>query len=164
MLERFVERALYQSRWLLAPIYFGMIGILLVLTYKFYQELFHLFMATPFWSESKIVLSILSLIDLALIGNLVLMVLFSGYENSVSKIDIDHPREEKLDWMGKMNAGAVKQKVSASIIAISSIHLLKVFMNLDSLETEKVLLYTAIHVVFVLSAIGLAIADKIAHK
>lgn len=164
MIEKLIEKALYQSRWLLAPIYFGMIGILLVLTYKFYQELFHLFVATPTWTEAKIVLSILSLIDLALIGNLVLMVLFSGYENSVSKIEINKGQEERLDWMGKMNAGAVKQKVSASIIAISSIHLLKVFMNLSSIGTEKAILYTGIHFVFVLSAIGLALADKIAHK
>lgn len=164
MLERIIERALYQSRWLLAPIYFGMIGILLVLTYKFYQELFHLFVSTHTWSETKIILTTLSLIDIALIGNLVLMVLFSGYENSVSKIDINNGKEERLDWMGKMNAGAVKQKVSASIIAISAIHLLKIFMNLESIDTEKAILYSGIHLVFVISAIGLALADKIAHK
>ncbi len=88
------------------------------------------------------------------------MVMLSGYENFVSNIDLDHG-DEKLSWLGKMDAGSLKQKVAASIVAISSIHLLKKFMNVQAIENDKLMWFVIIHLTFVVSAIGMAYVDKI---
>jgi uncharacterized protein (TIGR00645 family) len=104
-------------------------------------------------------LVILSLVDMALVGGLIIMVMLSGYENFVSRIDIDEG-VEKLDWLGKLDAGSLKQKVAASIVAISSIHLLQKFMNADHIDNDKLMWYVIIHMTFVLSALGMAMVDK----
>ena len=101
------------------------------------------------------VLVILSLIDMSLVGGLIIMVMLSGYENFVSRIDIDDG-EEKLSWLGKLDSGSLKQKVAASIVAISSIHLLQKFMNANEISNDKLMWYVIIHITFVLSAIGMA--------
>jgi uncharacterized protein (TIGR00645 family) len=109
--------------------------------------------------ETEVVLLILSLIDIALVGGLLVMVMLSGYENFVSSIDIEEGKE-KLSWLGKMDSGSLKQKVAASIVAISSIHLLKAFMNADHIDNDKLMWYVIIHITFVLSAMGMAYVDK----
>jgi len=160
MIERIAEKFLYASRWLLAPIYLGLSFGLLILGVKFFQEIIHvipLIIETP---ETDIVLLILSLIDISLVGGLIVMVMLSGYENFVSTIDLDEG-SEKLSWLGKMDAGSLKQKVAASIVAISSIHLLKAFMNAQSIENDKLMWFVIIHLTFVVSAIGMAYVDKI---
>lgn len=159
MIEQIAEKALYASRWLLAPIYLGLSFALLILGIKFFQEVFHTLPIILETGEADLVLIILSLIDLSLVGGLIVMVMLSGYENFVSSIDIDE-NQEKLSWLGKMDAGSLKQKVAASIVAISSIHLLKVFMNTESIENDKLMWYVIIHMVFVLSAMGMAFMDK----
>ena len=98
---------------------------------------------------------ILSLVDMSLVGGLTIMVMLSGYENFVSRIDIDDG-EEKLSWLGKLDAGSLKQKVAASIVAISSIHLLQIFMNATQIDNTKLMWYVIMHLTFVLSAIGMA--------
>ena len=110
-------------------------------------------------SETDIVLLILSLVDISLVGGLLVMIMLSGYENFVSTIDLKEGTE-KLSWLGKMDSGSLKQKVAASIVAISSIHLLKAFMNADHLESDKLMWYVLIHLTFVLSALGMAVVDK----
>ncbi len=130
MIESIAEKFLYASRWLLAPIYLGLSFGLLLLGLKFFQEIIHALPMVFSTKEADLVLLILSLIDLSLVGGLLVMVMLSGYENFVSNIDIDHG-EEKLSWLGKMDAGSLKQKVAASIVAISSIHLLQKFMNVQ---------------------------------
>ena len=162
MIERTVEKFLYASRWLLAPIYLGLSFGLLVLSIKFFQEVIHVFPLILKTSEADLVLLILSLIDLSLVGGLLVMVMLSGYENFVSSIDIDEG-SEKLSWLGKMDSGSLKQKVAASIVAISSIHLLKVFMNAQSIDNDKLMWYVIIHGTFVLSAIGMAYVDRMNH-
>ncbi len=160
MIERIAEKFLYASRWLLAPIYLGLSFGLLILGVKFFQEIIHvipLIIETP---ETDIVLLILSLIDISLVGGLIVMVMLSGYENFVSTIDLDEG-SEKLNWLGKMDAGSLKQKVAASIVAISSIHLLKAFMNAQSIDNDKLMWYVIIHMTFVVSAIGMAYVDSI---
>jgi uncharacterized protein (TIGR00645 family) len=102
---------------------------------------------------------VLSLIDLALVGGLLVMVMFSGYENFISQIDLDEDKE-KLNWLGKLDAGSLKQKVAASIVAISSIHLLQKFMDAQQIANDKLMWYVIIHITFVLSAIGMAFVDK----
>lgn len=160
MIESIAEKFLYASRWLLAPIYLGLSFGLLLLALKFFQEIFHVLPLVFSTKESDLVLIILSLIDLSLVGGLLVMVMLSGYENFVSSIDIEDGKE-KLSWLGKMDAGSLKQKVAASIVAISSIHLLQKFMNAQSIDNDKLMWFVIIHITFVLSAIGMAYVDKI---
>jgi len=160
-MERLIEKTLYASRWLLTPIYLGLSLALIALAVKFFQELFHIFSIVFSISESDLVLSILSMIDMTLVGSLIVMVVFSSYENFVSKIDLDED-DEKLDWLGKLDAGTLKLKVAASIVAISSIHLLQKFMEIDHIDNDKLQWYVIMHMTFVISALLLAVLDKIA--
>ena len=159
MIERTAETLLYASRWLLAPIYLGLSLGLLIIGIKFFQEIIHVVPLLFSMKETEVVLLILSLIDIALVGGLLVMVMLSGYEDCVSTIDIKEG-SEKLSWLGKMDSGSLKQKVAASIVAISSIHLLKAFMNADLIANDKLMWYVIIHMTFVLSALGMAIVDK----
>jgi uncharacterized protein (TIGR00645 family) len=160
-MEKIIEKTLFASRWLLTPIYLGLSLSLILLAIKFFQELIHVFSIVISISESDLVLSILSMIDMTLVGSLIVMVMFSSYENFVSKIDLDED-DEKLDWLGKLDAGTLKLKVAASIVAISSIHLLQLFMKIDELNNDKLMWYVIFHMTFVLSALLLAVLDKIA--
>jgi uncharacterized protein (TIGR00645 family) len=160
MIERIAEKSLYASRWLLAPIYLGLSFGLLLLGLKFFQEVIHVLPLVFATKEADLVLIILGLIDLSLVGGLIVMVMLSGYENFVSNIDLDHDAE-KLSWLGKMDAGSLKQKVAASIVAISSIHLLQKFMNVQAIDNDKLMWFVIIHLTFVVSAIGMAYVDKI---
>jgi len=160
MIENIAEKFLYASRWLLAPIYLGLSFGLLILGIKFFQEVLHVLPLILSTKETDLVLILLSLVDLSLVGGLIVMVMLSGYENFVSSIDIDEGKE-KLNWLGKMDAGSLKQKVAASIVAISSIHLLKIFMNASTYETEQLKWFVIIHLTFVVSAIGMAYVDRL---
>lgn len=162
-MEKRFEKLMYASRWLLAPIYLGLSLALLMLGLKFFQEVFHVFPVLFAKPEKELILLILSLVDMALVGGLIVMVMFSGYENFVSQLNIDE-KTEKLSWLGKLDSGSLKQKVAASIVAISSIHLLKKFMNLDSSQDWDPLWYVVIHMTFVISAIGMAWVDKFNKK
>ncbi|MBK1722543.1 hypothetical protein CKO23_09820 [Thiocystis violacea] len=159
-MESFVERVLYASRWLLAPIYLGLSLVLIALAIKFFQEIYHLAVHILEVGESDMVLIILGLIDLSLVASLVVMVMFSGYENFVSRIDV-REGDDKLDWLGKLDAGTLKLKVAASIVAISSIHLLQIFMNVPEVPPDKLLWYVVIHLTFVISAVLMGVLDRI---
>ncbi len=158
-IENRIEKALYAARWLLAPIYLGLSLALILLSIKFFQEALHFFPIILSTTESDMVLVILSLVDMSLVGGLIIMVMLSGYENFVSRIDIDEG-EEKLSWLGKLDSGSLKQKVAASIVAISSIHLLQKFMNAEHIANDKLMWFVILHITFVLSAIGMAWVDK----
>ncbi|WP_029350570.1 TIGR00645 family protein [Bosea sp. 117] len=164
IVERVIERLILVSRWLMAPFYVGLIVALCVLLFKFVRELWHFVTYAPSFTESDTILGILALIDLTFTGSLVIIVIFSGYENFVSKIDgAGHP--DWPEWMTKVDFSGLKQKLLASIIAISAIALLKAFMNLDKGVDEKQLYWlVVIHVVFVVSGIVLAWSDRIADK
>lgn len=159
--ELFVERGLFASRWLMAPIYVGLVAALGVLLISFVQELAHLVAAVPDLTQSDVVLGILSLIDLSLAGNLLLIVVFSGYENFVSKLHVnDH--EDRPEWQGTVDFATLKLKLIASIVAISGIHLLKVFMDVKRFTEDEIRWMVIIHVVFVISGVLLALMDRIA--
>lgn len=160
MLEKMFERIMYASRWIMAPIYLGMSLLLILLGIKFFQEVLHVMPVILETGEVDLVLVVLSLIDITLVGGLIVMVMFSGYENFVSKLDVDGD-SEKLGWLGKLDAGSLKNKVAASIVAISSIHLLKVFMNVTQLDNEKIMWYVIIHMTFVASAFAMGYLDKL---
>ncbi|HEL4674143.1 TIGR00645 family protein [Klebsiella pneumoniae] len=159
-MERFLENAMYASRWLLAPVYFGLSLGLIALTIKFFQEIFHILPHIFSVSESDMILTLLSLVDMTLVGGLLVMVMFSGYENFVSQLDINEGKE-KLSWLGKMDATSLKNKVAASIVAISSIHLLRVFMDAKNVPDNKLMWYVIIHLAFVLSAFVMGYLDRL---
>ena len=161
MLERTIEKLLFGSRWILAPVYLGMSLALIALAIKFFQEVYHLLIHIFSTSESDMVLTVLAMIDMVLVASLVIMVMFSGYENFVSRIDVDDSTE-KLGWLGKLDAGTLKLKVAASIVAISSIHLLRAFMNADQIANDKLMWYVIIHLTFVVSAVMMGVLDRIA--
>ncbi|MBB3048236.1 uncharacterized protein (TIGR00645 family) [Litorivivens lipolytica] len=159
-MERFVENLMYGARWILAPIYIGLSLALLMLGIKFFQEVFHYLPIILETKEADLVLLVLSLVDMALVGGLVVMVMFSGYENFVSQLDISDDKE-KLSWLGKVDSGTLKNKVAASIVAISSIHLLKVFVNTENIDPTYLKWYVIIHLTFVASAFAMGYLDKI---
>jgi uncharacterized protein (TIGR00645 family) len=159
-MERILENMLYASRWVLAPIYLGLSIALLLLGIKFFQEALHTLPLVLGLKEADLVLVTLSLVDMALVGGLLVMVMLSGYENFVSRIDVSE-NTEKLSWLGKLDSGSLKQKVAASIVAISSIHLLKAFMAVQNTSNDKLMWYVIIHLTFVLSALGMAYVDRL---
>lgn len=162
-MERIIENLMYSLRWLLAPIYLGLSLAVLLLGIKFFQELYHVFPVVLSIKEVDLILLTLTLIDIALVGGLLVMVMLSGYENFVSTLNINNDTE-KLAWLGKIDSGGLKNKVAASIVAISSIHLLKVFMNADNLETDTIKWYVIMHLTFVGSAFAMGYLDKITRK
>ncbi len=162
-MENMFERLMYASRWIMAPIYLGLSLILLALGVKFFQEILHILPNILEMKEVDLVLVTLSLIDITLVGGLIVMVMFSGYENFVSRLDVGD-EGDKLVWLGKLDAGTLKNKVAASIVAISSIHLLKVFMNAENLPNDKIKWYLLIHITFVLSAFAMGYLDKLTRK
>ncbi|WP_191062505.1 TIGR00645 family protein [Geminicoccus harenae] len=160
MLERSLERLMFASRWLMAPFYLGLIVALLMLLYTFLLETAHFVAGIHQMKETDVILMVLTLIDLSLAGNLVLIVIFSGYENFVSRIDVVD--EDRPPWMGTVDFGGLKLKLIASIVAISGIHLLKSFMNVSTMSPTNLRWMVTIHMVFVLSGVLLAVMDWVA--
>lgn len=161
--ETSLERLMYRSRWLLAPIYIGLSLALLALGIKFFQEAFHLIPHVLEMKEADMVLVILSLVDLAMVGGLIVMVMMSGYENFVSELNVGE-NEEKLSWLGKMDSSSLKMKIAASIVAISSIHLLQKFMNIQTIDNDKLMWYVIVHLTFVVSAFAMGALDRVAKR
>src|ERR1700733_10687337 len=140
-LERIVERVLFASRWLLAPLYLGLAALLVVFAVHFVREIIHLFENILVAKETDAVLGALSMIDLVLIAGLVVMVMLSGYENFISRLDIG-ATEKTISWLGKLDSGTLKLKVAATIVAISAIQLLKGFMEVETLSNDKLMWMT----------------------
>jgi uncharacterized protein (TIGR00645 family) len=163
MLEGLFERVLFASRWLLAPFYFGLALAIVILLIKFVQELYHLALNAFVASEAHAIVGVLTLVDLALTGSLLLIVIFSGYENFVSKIDHSAHRDWP-DWMGTIDFTALKIKLLGSIVAISAIQLLKRFMEVESRSDRELWWYVVIHLTFVVSSVLLALSDRISES
>lgn len=163
-IEARFERVLFASRWLMAPMYFGLALSLAMLTFVFLRELVYYAPQVLTMSAEKAILVVLTLIDLSLAANLLVIVLFSGYENFVSKLDID-AGDDRPGWMGKVDFAGLKMKLIASIVAISGIHLLKRFMEISDLDTAQSFgeteLYwlVVIHLTFVVSGVLMALMD-----
>ena len=166
-MESLFEKLFYSARWILAPLFLGLSLALLALALKFFQEVWHVLPHVFELSESDLILSLLSMVDMGLVGGLIVMVMYSSYENFVSRLDLDEKDSERLGWLGKMDAGSLKNKVAASIVAISSIHLLRIFMNISTIENDKLLWYVIVHLTFVLSALvmcWIALLPRKAHQ
>ena len=171
-IETGFDRLLFQSRWLMAPFYPGLVLALLMLLVVFAKELIY-YLPKVFTLEhgaltsNDAILAVLTLVDLSLAGNLLLIVMFSGYENFVSKLDLDG-ETDRPPWMGTVDFSGLKMKLIASIVAISGIQLLKTFMNIGKvgyeLNTQEALWGVVIHLTFVVSGVLLALMDWLAAK
>ncbi len=161
-IENILEKGLFATRWIMAPFYVGLSIAMLGLLYSFIGDLIHFFKIIPNIQESEVILGILSLIDLSLAGNLMLIVIFSGYQNFVSSFDIED-NSDQPDWKGTVDFSTLKLKLISSIVAISGIHLLRIFMS-QSFDKEKLKLLLVTHLVFVLAGVLLAVMDYISSK
>lgn len=162
-MEKFIERWLFASRWLLAPFYIGLVGALAMLLITFGRELLHTAENIGSLQTQDAILASLALIDISLAANLILIVVFSGYENFVSKLDVAN-HEDAPSWKGKVDFTGLKIKLITSIVAISGIHLLKVFMDVGKYTEREIYWMVAIHVVFVLSGVMLALMDHLVSR
>jgi len=164
-IEEGMEDIIFKSRWLLAPFFLGLVFSILLLFVKFVQELWHMTTHVVSMSESNVIVGILALVDMALVGSLLLMIIFSGYEIFVSKIHVED-QADRPDWMGKVDFSGLKLKVIGAIVAISAIDLLKTFMNipaeLTTEDTNALMWKAIIHMTFVVSGVLFAIMDKVA--
>ena len=157
---------IFSSRWLQLPLYLGLIVAQCVYVFLFIKELIHLVVHAPSFSEQQIMLVVLGLIDVVMISNLLMMVIVGGYETFVSRLNLQgHP--DQPEWLSHVNAGVLKVKLAMAIIGISSIHLLRTFIEAGHVGTDKttyttsgIVLQTVIHSIFILSAIGIAYVDR----
>jgi uncharacterized protein (TIGR00645 family) len=161
--EGSVEKVIFASRWFQAPLYLGLIVAGLLYSYKFFFELWHLVSSIHDITEETLMLGVLTLVDVTMVANLLIMVIIGGYATFVSRMDLQgHP--DKPDWLEKIDAGALKVKLATALVGISGIHLLKTFINIKEKTTDQVMWQVIIHVVFLLSSIMLAYTEKLMYK
>jgi len=162
-MSRFVkpmEYFIFWSRWLQAPLYLGLIIAQGVYVYHFMHELAHLVSKATTLTEAEVMLIVLGLIDVVMIANLLIMVIIGGYETFVSRLDLEH-HPDQPEWLSHVNAGVLKVKLAVALISISSIHLLRTFINAAQVEDRVVMIQIAIHAFFLISAIAIAYTDKL---
>jgi uncharacterized protein (TIGR00645 family) len=155
-----MEGFIFWSRWLQAPLYLGLIAAQGVYVYQFMHELVHLISKAGTLTEVEVMLIVLGLIDVVMIANLLIMVTIGGYETFVSKLDLEG-NPDQPEWLSHVNAGVLKVKLAVALISISSIHLLRTFINAAQMEDRVVAIQIAIHFSFLISAIAVAWTDKI---
>ena len=155
-----MEIFIFWSRWLQAPLYLGLIVAQGVYVYQFMLELAHLVTKAGTLTDSEVMLIVLGLIDVVMIANLLIIVIIGGYETFVSRLDLEeHP--DQPEWLSHVNAGVLKVKLAVALISISSIHLLRTFINAPHVEDRVIIAQVAIHIAFLFSAIAIAYTDKI---
>lgn len=163
-LETNFEHLLFTSRWLMAPVYLGLVLAMVLLLIKFGKELMGLFANLLTASGSELIIGVLSLVDVALIMNLLIIIIFSGYENFVSKMEDLHAHRDRPEWMGHIGFSDLKLKLIGSIVAISGIELLKGFMNANNLSDRHLAWMVGIHVTFLFSGLMYAAMDRLSGK
>lgn len=162
-IESRIEWIIFSSRWFQAPLYLGLIVAGILYTYKFLVELIHLAIQVETISEELLMLGVLTLVDITMVANLLVMVIIGGYATFVSRMDLQgHP--DKPDWLDKIDAGALKVKLATALVGISGIHLLKSFINIKEKTNDQVMWQVIIHVVFLVSSIMLAYTEVLLHK
>lgn len=160
--EKQIERFIFFSRWIQLPIYLGLIVVSILYAGKFFVQLFGLIVNFTELNENMIMLSVLGLIDISMVINLLVVVFIGGYWTFVSKIEFDN-HVDKPDWLNKINASTLKIKLIVSLVSISGVHLLKTFIDIHNIPPQDAILQIGIHIVFIVSAVMLAWADKIMH-
>jgi uncharacterized protein (TIGR00645 family) len=155
-----IGRFIFLGRWLQAPLYIGLIVVLGVYVYKFLIDLWHILMVVTSVKDTELMLSVLDLIDVVMIANLLIMVIFGGYETFVSRLNLaghpDHP-----EWLGEVDAGTMKIKLALSLIGISSIHLIRTFIDPSQQSFDAVMWQVTIHITLIISAIAIAFTNKL---
>lgn len=162
LIEKQIERFIFFSRWIQLPIYLGLIVVSVMYAVKFFMQLYDLIENFTVLNENMIMLSVLGLIDISMVINLLVVVFIGGYWTFVSKIEFDN-HVDKPDWLNKINASTLKIKLIVSLVSISGVHLLKTFIDIHNIPLQDAILQIAIHIVFIISAVMLAWADKIMH-
>ncbi len=162
-IETFVEELIFASRWLLVPFYLGLAACIGLLLVKFGKEFLNFVDIVFTGSSNDVVIGLLTLIDVVLLANLLIIIIFAGYENFVSKIDTGG-HEDRPDWMGHVSFADLKMKLIGSIVAISGIELLKAFVNVDTFTNEQMAWKVGIHLTFVISGLLFAVGDWLTHK
>lgn len=162
--ETFIEKSLFGARWLLAPLYLGLAFSLIPICIKFVERFIHILETLTTSDMHDVTLQILELLDITLLGNLIVIIIFSGYENFVSKIGVAKYAVDRPSWMGKVDYSGLKIKLIGSLVAISVIELLKDFMNPEKLGSDNLRWRIAIHLTFVISGVLFALMDYIADK
>jgi len=158
--EVLLERAILAARWILVVFYFGLAFALALYAGSFVYKCAKLALGIFTLTDNEVILAMLGLIDACLVASLMVMVMLTGYENYVSRLA--HEDASELAWLGKIDTGSLKVKIASSIVAISSIHLLQLFLNASQYDNQKIMWSTLIHLAFVLSAFSLAVVDRIA--
>lgn len=159
-IEHFLERFIFASRWLLAPFYLGLVGAIALLLVKFVKEIVSLVPMVMSGEGPQLMAGVLTLVDVALVANLLIIIIFAGYENFVSKIDTGG-HEDRPDWMGHVSFADLKIKVIGSIVAISGIELLKAFVNVEAYSNEQLAWKVGLHMAFVVSGVLFALMDRL---
>lgn len=162
-LERIFEGVIFSSRWIQAPIYGGLIVGAALYAYKFLVELIHLCATVGTITEEVLMLGILTLVDISMVSNLLIMVVIGGYATFVSRMHLDE-HEDRPDWLEKIDAGTLKVKLAGALVGISGIHLLKSFINIGNKDAQQVKWQIIIHVVFLFSTLMLALTEKVLHS
>src|SRR5688572_16901053 len=160
--ENVIETLIFWSRWLQAPLYAGLIVGGVLYAYKFTKELIHLCVTIETISEAELMLGVLTLVDITMVANLLIMVIIGGYSTFVSKMDIE-THEDRPEWLKKVDAGTLKVKLAGSLVGVSGIHLLQTFINIENKNMEHVKWQVVIHLVFLISSLMLAYSEKILH-
>ena len=160
-IENAIESTIMAARWLLVVFYLGLGAALAVYAVAFVYKFITIATGIFEYEEGELILAMLGLIDAALVASLLVMVMISSYENYVSRLE---NANAELSWLGKLDSGSLKIKVASSIVAISSIHLLQVFLNAEKYGNDKIVLFMLLHLTFVVSALLLALVDRISSK
>lgn len=161
--QQWLENLIFASRWVQAPLYVGLIVAGVLYAYKFAEHLIHMVHGLNSLDETKIMLGVLTLVDITMVANLLTMVIVGGYATFVSRLDIDgHP--DKPDWLEHIDAGTMKVKLAGSLVGVSGIHLLQSFINVKELTEKDLMWQVIIHSVFLLSSIMLAWTEKVLHS
>ncbi|MEI6122383.1 MAG: TIGR00645 family protein [Bacteroidota bacterium] len=162
ILEKIVERLIYHSRWIQVPMYLGLIVVAILYSVRFLIELWHLCTSFTALTESQFMLLVIGLIDASMVINLLIIIVIGGYWAFVSKIDVEDDKDfEQFSYLGKISPSTLKIKLVVSLISISGVHLLEVFLRAEDLPLQSVVLKIAIHLVFLISAVMLAYTDKL---
>lgn len=163
LLENIIESIIFASRWLQAPLYLGLIVVQVMYTGKFLSELVEIVQHSHKSPEVKLLLSILSMVDFTMVANLVAMVIIGGYATFVSKLNLDHSADNP-DWLAHIDPGTIKIKLASSLVGISSIHLLRSFINISDIPFEQVRMQIYIHLTFVISTVLMSISEFLLAK
>lgn len=163
-IEQGFEALVFASRWIQLPLYFGLIVASVLYAYKFIVELIHITVSVHTFSEAQLMMGILTLVDIVMVGNLLVMVVIGGYSTFVSRLEQIEKHADRPDWLDHVDAGTLKIKMAGALVGISGIHLLKAFINISETKDREVMWQVIIHGVFLFSAVMLAWTEKIMHS